>query len=144
MMVRLAGSADAEQLLVLNEQFNGKNCTTVENIRQSLSNNAQEIVAVAEEDGILAGFVCAQVKKSFCYKERYAEISEVFVNEAYRRRKIASSMILFVEEYCMQHYEIYNFELQTGEENLGAQALYRAIGYKSEHEILLRKRVRGE
>ena len=117
MMVRLAGSADAEQLFVLNEQFNGKNCTTVENIRQSLSNNAQEVVAVAEEDGILAGFVCAQVKKSFCYKERYAEISEVFVNEAYRRRKIASSMILFVEEYCMQHYEIYNFELQTGEES---------------------------
>ena len=91
MMVRLAGSADAEQLFVLNEQFNGKNCTTVENIRQSLSNNAQEVVAVAEEDGILAGFVCAQVKKSFCYKERYAEISEVFVNEAYRRRKIAIS-----------------------------------------------------
>ena len=53
-------------------------------------------------------------------------------------------MILFVEEYCMQNYEAYNFELQTGEENLGAQALYRAIGYKSEHEILLRKRVRGE
>ena len=42
MMVRLAGSADAEQLFVLNEQFNGKNCTTVENIRQSLSNNAQK------------------------------------------------------------------------------------------------------
>lgn len=139
-MVRQAVPADAEQLLVLNEQFNGTGSASFEHIKQSLLNNHQEVVVVAEEEGILAGFVCAQIKRSFCYDSRYAEISEVFVNEKYRRKKMASKMILFMEEYCMQHYEIRNFELQTGGDNLGAQALYRTLGYGSDHEILLRKR----
>ena len=139
-MVRQAVLADAEQLFILNEQFNGAGSASLENIKQSLLNNHQEVVVVAEEDGILAGFVCAQVKKSFCYNSRYAEISEVFVNEKYRRRKIASKMIRFIEEFCMQHYALHNFELQTGEDNLGAQALYRTLGYGTDHEILLRKR----
>lgn len=144
MNIRLAAPSDAEQLLVLNNIFNGTDSASLDHIRQSLANNRQEIVAVAEVDGILAGFVCAQVKKSFCYNEHYAEISEVFVHEDYRRKKAASRIILFIEEYCMQHYELWNFELQTGGDNQGAQALYRSLGYRSEHEILLRKTYRNQ
>ena len=47
-MIRLAITEDAEQLFLLNEQFNGKDET------------------VAEEGDILVGFVCIQIKKSFC------------------------------------------------------------------------------
>ena len=65
-MVRIANGNDAEQLRRLNEEFNGEE-TTIESIKESLRNNPQEVVIVAEEDHTLVGFVCVQLKKSFCY-----------------------------------------------------------------------------
>lgn len=139
-MIRLATADDAEQLFLLNEQFNGKNETILENIKESLSNNKQEFVVVAEESGILMGFVCVQIKKSFCYSNAMAEITEVFVDEKYRRRKYASKMIAYAEMYCTQNYSLHKLELLTGKENLEAQAMYQTQGYHEEDEILLVKR----
>ena len=67
-MIRLATPQDAPQLYQLNEQFNGPSGSTVEAMANALAGNSQEIVAVAQEDGLLAGFACAQVKRSFCYE----------------------------------------------------------------------------
>jgi hypothetical protein len=54
-MVRSATVEDAEQLYILNEQFNGKGDNSMDNIKDSLSNNKQEFVVIAEESGILVG-----------------------------------------------------------------------------------------
>lgn len=140
MQIRLATPQDSEQLYLLNEKFNGKDETTLDNIKESLSKNHQEIVVVAEEKNILAGFVCVQMKKSFCYNDYMPEITEVFVLEEYRRRKIASEMILFAEKYCKQNYSLHKFELLTGNKNLEAQALYHTLGYRNEGELHLSKR----
>ncbi len=67
MMIRKATADDAEQLSVLNTEFNGDGETTIENIRNCLANNCQEVVVVDDEQGKLTGFVCVQLKKSFCY-----------------------------------------------------------------------------
>ena len=139
-MIRLATIDDAKQLFILNEKFNGEGETSLENIKNSILNNNQEIIVVAEHKQIIVGFVCVQIKKSFCYNENYAEISEVFVNENYRRRKFASKMIKFAEEYCIKNYLLHNFELKTGKNNTEAQSLYKTLGYSISHEILLRKR----
>lgn len=139
-MIRLATIEDAPQLFRLNEQFNGKGVTTLERIEESLLTNSQETVVVAEIDGVIAGFVCIRIKSSFCYSENYAEISEVYVHEKYRRQKIASRMIEFSEEYCMRSRPLHNFELKTGEDNLAAQALYSTLGYHRSSEIILSKR----
>lgn len=139
-MIRLATVEDAEQLFFLNEQFNGKDETILDNVKESLLHNKQEVVVVSEEKDILVGFVCVQIKKSFCYNDIVAEITELFVNEKYRRRKIASEMIEFVETYCMKNYAIQKFELLTGKENFEAQALYQIKGYYAEDEILFSKR----
>lgn len=85
-MIRLACPQDAEQLFQLNQQFNGPSCTTPQAIARSLAENPREIVAVAEEDGVLTGFVCAQLKVSFCYERPTAEITEVFLAQAFRRQ----------------------------------------------------------
>ena len=138
-MIRLATADDAEQLLLLNEQFNGKSDTTIDYIKESLSNNKQEFVVVAEESGILVGFVCVQIIKSFCYSDVMAEITEVFVDEKHRRRKNASQMIAFAEMYCSQNYRLSEFKLLTGNDNLEAQAMYQSQGYQVEDEILLVK-----
>ena len=60
-MVRIATVRDAEQLEILNNEFNGEGETTLDNIRNSLANNKQEVIVVDEQNGELTGFVCVQL-----------------------------------------------------------------------------------
>lgn len=138
-MVRMATIDDATQLCRLNEQFNGKGETTLDKIRRSLANNPQEIIAVAEENAILVGFICVQMKKSFCYDAFMLEITELFVEKEYRRGKVASRLIAFIESHCKQNYPIQRIELLTGKRNLVAQAFYKSIGYHEDGELHLSK-----
>lgn len=139
MYIRLATVDDALQLMILNEQFNGTGETSLEHIKALLTSNEQEVVIVAEENDILVGFVCLQIKKSFCYKIVTIEITEVFVREDYRRKGIASQMLIFAETLCKQNYSISKFELQTGKNNMEAQALYQKIGYKVKNILFSNK-----
>lgn len=141
-MVRIATVKDAEQLGVLNDEFNGTDETTIENIRDSIVNNRQEIVIVDDENGMLAGFICVQLKKSFCYDEYMPEITEVYVSLAYRKRGIASKMITFAEEYCFKNYPLHKYELLTGKKNTVAQSLYGKLGYTDDYEVHLSKRIK--
>lgn len=134
-MIRLATINDAEQLYTLNDEFNGSGDTTIESIRESLACNKQEVVIVSEENDILIGFACVQLKKSFCYAECSAEITEVFVEPEYRKRGIARAMISFAEGYCGKKYSIHKFELLTERNNSTAQSVYGKLGYKEDEEI---------
>lgn len=140
-MIRLANINDAQQLFALNEAFNGKGETSLSRIKQSISDNSQEIVVVAQEGDVLARFVCVQIKQSFCYSDVYAEITEVYVLKSYRRQKIASKMIKFAEEYCVQNYSLHNFEILTGRNNFKAKSLYKSLGYSIKKEVFLSKRI---
>ena len=139
-MVRIATVQDAAQLEILNNEFNGEGETTLENIRASLAGNKQEIVVVDETNGELAGFVCVQLKMSFCYYDYMPEITEVYVKPHYRRNGIARAMITYAEEYCKSHYPLHKFELLTGDENDGAQSVYGKLGYSEDGELHLAKR----
>ena len=86
-----------------------------------------EVVIVADEDDMLVGFVCVQLKKSFCYDEYMPEITEVYVKPAYRKRGLASEMITFAEAYCSKNYPLDKYELLTGQENLVAQTVYNKL-----------------
>ena len=139
-MVRIATVQDAAQLEILNNEFNGEGETTLENIRASLAGNKQEIVVVDETNGELAGFVCVQLKKSFCYDEYMPEITEVYVKPQYRRCGVARTMIAYAEEYCKSHYPLHKFELLTGAENDVARIAYAKLGYCEDAELHLAKR----
>ena len=88
-MISAATVNDAEQLNILSIEFNGEDEATIENIGNSLLNNQQELVIVAEEGELLVGFVCVQLKKAFCYNDYMTEITEVYVKPAYGNRGIA-------------------------------------------------------
>ena len=141
-MVRKATENDAGQLALLNDEFNGAGETTIDNIKKSLMCNRQEVVIVDDENGVLTGFVCVQLKKSFCYDEYMPEITEVYVLTAYRERGIASKMISFAEDYCSKNYPLHKYELLTGTENLIAQSLYNKLGYIDDCELHLSKRIK--
>ncbi len=141
-MIRLALAEDAEQLEILNNEFNGNGETTLENIKDSLAHNNQELVFVAEKSNILVGFVCIQLKKSFCYNEYMPEITEVYVKPSYRKQGIAKRMIGFSEEYCSNKYPLHSFELLTGKTNYTARRVYSKLGYKDDREIHLSKAIK--
>lgn len=140
-MVRIATVDDAEQLEILNNEFNGKGETTLANIRESLLNNAQEIVVVNDNDDKLTGFICVQMKKSFCYDEYMPEITEVYVKPQFRKQGIAKAMVAFAEEYCRTHYPFHKIELLTGKHNTVAQTAYTNMGYADDGEIHFAKRI---
>lgn len=141
-MIRLATVDDAEQLNALNDEFNGKGETTVENILSSLQNNRQEVVIVAEDSGALTGFVCVQLKKSFCYDEYMPEITEVYVKKEYRKNGIASAMVNFAEKFCNKEYPLHKFELLTGKNNRVARRVYSRLGYKEDGELHFSKKIK--
>ena len=139
-MVRIATVQDVEQLEILNNEFNGEGETTLDSIRNSLANNKQEVIVVDEQNGELTGFVCVQLKKSFCYDDYMPEITEVYVKPQYRRCGVARAMIAYAEEYCKNHYPLHKFELLTGAENDVARTAYAKLGYCEDDELHLAKR----
>lgn len=139
-MVRIATAQDAEQLEALNNEFNGEGETTLENIKSSLANNKQEVIVVHEQNEELTGFVCVQMKKSFCYDDYMPEITEVYVKPQHRRNGSARAMITYAEEYCQKHYPLHKFELLTGAENDVARIAYAKLGYCEDSELHLAKR----
>lgn len=142
-MIRLASIGDAAELELLNAEFNGRGEATAESIRTSLLTNRHEVVVVADEkDGKLAGFVCVQLKKSFCYEDFMPEITEVYVRPDYRRRGIAREMLTFAQEYCKKIYPLHSFELLTGSDNTAAQKLYSALGFEYDGETHMSKQVK--
>lgn len=138
--VRKAGVPDAKQLFRLNEIFNGEGVTDFEILKKSLTNNDQEMVFVAEIGGNLVGFCCVQIFKSMCYKSFYAEITELFVDENFRRLGVATAIFRYIEEY-FKDKNIAGYQLFTSDENINAQSFYDKLGYAQSREIMYRKRL---
>lgn len=139
MIIRLATEQDAQALYRLNEAFNGGGLTTPEHIRDSLTNNQQEVVVVAQKNNELVGFVCVQLKCSFCYEAAMPEVTEVYVEPAYRNRGIATRMLAFAEEVCLSRGPMQKLELLTGQGNIAAQAAYRKCGYVADGKLHMSK-----
>lgn len=140
-MIRIAKIEDAEQLEELNNDFNGHGETTLENIKNSIKNNKQEVIVVAEENRILIAFLCIQLKKSFCYNDYAPEITELYVKSEYRRKGISQEMMTFAVEYCKKHFSCHTIELLTGEDNYKAQRAYEKFGFTKDREVHLLKTI---
>lgn len=137
---RLALVQDAQSLKYLNDLFNGENCNSIERIRESLDHNTQEIVCVAEDEGVLLGFCCGQVFKSMCYEVNYGEITELFILDDYRRKGVGKGLMAFLEGEFQKH-DIRSYQLFTGRDNDIAKRFYQSCGYSEDTEVMFRKRL---
>jgi ribosomal protein S18 acetylase RimI-like enzyme len=138
--IRLANSANVAELKKLNDLFNGDGNNTIEAIEESLEKNGQEIVCVAADGDRLAGFCCGQIMKSMCYSYQFAEITELYVMDEYRRRGIGRQLLRRTENELSKH-GVRHLHILTGSENHIAQALYHSYGYRGASEILLDKNI---
>lgn len=137
--VRAAKPEDAAALCRLNAAFNEVDMPE-EAAAASLRNSA-ECVFLAEMDGMAAGFCCAQVHHSFCYPAPVAEVTELYVDKAYRRMGCAFAMLRFSETYLKETYGVEECHLLTGRANDAARALYESCGYQSSDEQYLYKKL---
>ena len=138
--IRLAQPSDAAELHRLNELFNGTGSNSLSNITETLGINDLEIVCVAAQFDQLAGFCCSQICKSFCYPANYAEITELFVLDEYRRQGIGRQLLSNMEQLLIER-GARHFHILTFKNNTIAQALYRSCGYSVTSEMLLDKDV---
>ncbi len=137
-IIRSATERDAAELCRLNTLFNEVTDVSPETIALSIRDNGQERVFVAECGNRLIGFCCTQLFKSFCYNRNSAEITELFVEESYRRKGVATELMSLAERYYSDKY-IDNFRLLTGDHNISAQSFYESLGYLKTDEIMYEK-----
>lgn len=136
---RLAAEHDAEQLAKLNQKFNGGSRRETREIIESIR-TSNELIAVAEIEGKLVGFACAQSFKSFCYPELQGEITEMFVETFARRKGVATSLIACLEE-SLKSRGVTEIKVLTGSQNDAAIQTYMHCNYEKDDELLLKKQL---
>lgn len=141
-VIRPAVPGDAPALLAMNAAFNGDTGTTEEAIRRSLL-SCPETVLIAKRGGTPAGFCCAQVHHSFCYPAPVAEVTEMYVEEAFRRQGCASAMLRALEE-LLARQGVDEIHLLTGTANTAAQAAYERAGFRRKNEAYMVKEVHAK
>lgn len=135
--IRVAKIADAAALTHLNSLFNGSS-EPAEVMAQRLADPRQvEIALVAESAGQVIAFAGLRLVPSLFYAEPLAELTELFVEEAYRRRGVGWALIVEAEQRAIQG-GARELLILTDMDNVGAQALYHALGYE-DYDLALRK-----
>ena len=129
MVLRDAGEGDAEALAQLITQFTNL-ATTAAQIRQRLARSRDiEHPILAEIDGNVAGFASLRLLNYLGEDAPYAEISELFVLERYRRQGIARALMAELEvRACAAGAS--SLTVLTAAENDPAITLYGAMGFQ--------------
>jgi ribosomal protein S18 acetylase RimI-like enzyme len=86
----------------------------------------------------LAGYFTLTFCFSLEFHGRFALLDEVYLREQFRRQKLGNAVVAFAEDLCRKA-GIKALRLEVGRENQGAQALYRAAGFKEDKRNLMTK-----
>jgi ribosomal protein S18 acetylase RimI-like enzyme len=117
----------------LNQRFNGSGG------RLEHLNKGSERVLVAEVDGELVGFACVQINNSACSDSPWAELTELFVDEASRRRGVGAALVSEAERISWKS-GCQELVLRTRTSNHQARALFESCGYEEAAHVVYRKR----
>ena len=135
--IRLAAETDAAELARLNGLFNGATLTPAEQADHLRAAARTERALLAWVDGRAVGFTCLRFARLITTALPYAEVTELFVEEAFRRRGIARALLTEAETLA-RALGAPGVILFTGLKNASAQAFYRAVGYH-DYAITMRK-----
>lgn len=136
-MIRPATPADAAAIVRLNEAFNGEHATVAEVAARIVRGQGLETFLLAELDQQAVGFLCLRLLPQICDPATYAEINELFVEEAYRRHGIGQALMQKAMELA-KAAGAQQLILLTNFHNTTAQRFYHAQGFEN-YEIVMRK-----
>ncbi len=124
--VRIAQPKDADALAKMNREFN-RNLIEPKEVSRKLRRGS-EIVLIAENEDQVLGFACAQLMDSFCYVRPYAELTELYVRVAYRRKGVGSALVRNMEKELARR-GVMHIHILTAVRNKPARALYDRLRY---------------
>ena len=130
--IRVAAPEDAGGLLPLFKVFYGGYLRpdTEEAVRRHLEAAAPfDTVLLATVRGRAVGFASLRILPQIESDAPHAELSDVYVDAAYRRHGIGSALLRFAESLALRRGAP-RITLVAGEDNEAARALYRAFGYE--------------
>lgn len=135
--IREAVAADAVEIARLNAAFNGSDETPDVYATRLADASRVDTPVVAIVDGRMVGLANLRLVKPLFHPDRYAEITEMFVEEAYRRRGIGRALLAQAETLA-RRAGARQMLILTDFYNDVAQRLYRSMGY-SHYDIALSK-----
>ena len=135
--VRAASPADAPDIARLNLLFNGVDTPADEYAARLADPRCVDIPLLAEVEGRVIGLANLRLAPSVFYKEPYAELSELFVEEAYRRQGVGQSLVQYAEHLAASA-GAEEMIILTDFYNHSAQMLYFHLGYQV-HDLCLSK-----
>jgi GNAT superfamily N-acetyltransferase len=133
---RVATIADAAELARLNALFNESEDTPEQLAARLADPRRVETPIVAELDGRVVGFAALRLVPCVFYDAPHAEVTELFVEAAHRRRGVGRALLAHAERLAHAG-GAHELLILTSFDNHAAQALYHARGYKDD-ELALR------
>lgn len=138
---RPATPADAPDLAQLNSLFNDSH-DTPEQLAARLSHPSRvETPILAEINGRIVGFAALRLVPSVFYATPHAELTELFVEEPYRRYGVGRVLVAHVERLAREGGADELF-VATDPANMPALALYHTLGFE-DYDLSLCKTLPG-
>ncbi len=130
LVIRQATPADAAAVAQLNHLFNGV-AVDVSGVAARIERStATERIFLAEVDGLAIGFLSLWLFPIVCYPEPYAEVSELFVCEGYRKAGVGTALMREAIEVARVEGAA-ELKVNTGFRNTAAQRLYSSLGFEN-------------
>jgi ribosomal protein S18 acetylase RimI-like enzyme len=136
-LLRDVRDGDAEALAQLQTEFTHLSVTPTQILQRLARSQGIEHPIVAKLDGQVVGFASLRLLNYLGEDAPYAEISELFVSEPYRRQGIARALMTELEVRA-RAAGASSLAVLTAADNDTAVALYRAMGFQ-EFSIALQK-----
>ena len=127
--VRRAVPGDAHDIVRLNLAFNDLRTTAERIAVQLAAPSSFETLYVAEVDGQVVGLVALRLLPQALDPIPYAELSELYVDAAYRRHGVGRALVRHVEAEA-RAAGAQQVVLLTAWRNTDAHAFYHALGYR--------------
>ena len=132
---RVATLDDIHDLVRLNTLFNGVQVKSDHLSSQLVNPHRIETPIVAEVDNRIVGFASLCLLPRVFYETPHAELTELFVEESYRRRGIGRALVTHAERLAYEGGATELFVL-TGFDNHEGQCLYHAMGYEDDDRAM--------
>jgi GNAT superfamily N-acetyltransferase len=128
---RVATVDDAVELTRMNAIFNESKDSAEQLAARMTDPRRMETAIIAEVDRKVVGFAAVHLVPSLFYSTPRAEVTEVFVDEAYRRQGVGRALMAHAERFAREGGAI-DLIVLTEFDNHEAQGLYRARGFKND------------
>ena len=130
--VRIFRSDDLNRVMAINEECLPENYSTF--FYRDLYQRFPKTFIVAEADGAIQGYIMCRIERGLSkFKTfrtaRHAHVVSIAVREAYRRRGIASEILLKAMENGVEAYNVTECFLEVRVSNQPAIALYEKLGF---------------